>query len=88
MFLFTKDNNIILEAIFYVNENEKQFDLLGGTFRPNGDFSVPYSADSLEFEKERIEERFGNFPFDINDLNAPAEEELLDILITYYEKGK
>tara|TARA_B110000444_G_C18850608_1_gene605266 strand:+ start:4586 stop:5023 length:438 start_codon:yes stop_codon:yes gene_type:complete len=87
-YLLAENKDIILETVFYVKENEKQFDLLGGTFRPNGDFSVPYSADSLEFEKERIEERFGNFPFDVNDLNAPAEEELLDILITYYEKGK
>jgi hypothetical protein len=87
-YLLADNKDIILETVFYVKENEEQFDLLGGTFRPNGDFSVPYSADSLEFEKEKIEERFGNFPFDVNDLNAPAEEELLDILITYYEKGK
>ena len=87
-YLLAENKDIILETVFYVKENEKQFDLLGGTFRPNGDFSVPYSADSLEFEKERIEERFGNFWFDVNDLNAPDEEELLDILITYYEKGK
>ena len=88
-YLLADNKDIILETVFYVEEGEKQYNLLGGLFRPNGDHHISGDSSSLEFSRsEGIVERFGELPFDLNDPNAPFEEELLDILITYYEKGK
>tara|TARA_B100000401_G_C52797224_1_gene716564 strand:- start:86 stop:523 length:438 start_codon:yes stop_codon:yes gene_type:complete len=87
-YLLADDKDIILETVFYVEEDGEQYNLLGGTFRPNGDFSIPFSGSELQFESEEIEARFGELPFDVYDFSAPEGEELLDILITYYEKGK
>ena len=87
-YLLADNKDIILETVFYVKEGEVQYNLLGGTLSPNGGLSIPYSGSDLQFESEEIEARFGELPFDVNDFSAPEGEELLDILITYYEKGK
>tara|TARA_Y100000591_G_C21837425_1_gene703416 strand:+ start:938 stop:1375 length:438 start_codon:yes stop_codon:yes gene_type:complete len=87
-YLLADDKDIILESVFYVEEGEEEYNLLGGTLSPNGDISIPFSGSDLQFESEEIEARFGELPFDVNDFSAPEGEELLDILITYYKKGK
>ena len=87
-YLLAENKDIILESVFYVEEGEEEYNLLGGTLSPNGDISIPFSGSDLQFESEEIEARFGELPFDVNDFSAPEGEELLDILITYYEKGK
>ena len=84
-YLLADNKDPILETVFYV---EEQYGLLGGFFRPNGDHSIPHDTSFFEFGSEEIVERFGELPFDLNDNNLPEGEELLDILITYYEKGK
>lgn len=87
-YLLAENKDIILESVFYVEEGEEEYNLLGGTLSPNGDISIPFSGSDLQFESEEIEARFGELPFDVYDFSAPEGEELLDILITYYEKGK
>lgn len=87
-YLLAENKDIILESVFYVEEGEEEYNLLGGTLSPNGDISIPFSGSDLQFESEEIEARFGELPFDVNDFSAPEGEELLDILITYYKKGK